>query len=459
MSVTKFPRLLIGSVAADGALTVSGTTGSLTAGQIGFATLNGVLTNAAGTVDSNGNAKDLIVAQGTGAVDGSIKSYPMLAKKVKKVWSKTYTATTAQVSYAGYDGADATKTLGFKCDTNYSLGIQLYSSLIEKYYGDAGLKRYITITTPCCDNCDTGCDSEDCVTQSLAITKLFNEDISIKTFVSAVVVNNGTFSASSGGALTVAVDGVTVTIVESAGAAADAGKYNSDASTFVAGDLIRIGGTGNTVAVYKIASITGAGTALATVILTAPYQGATGSVSAANAGHIATDGTACGIKITGKFIDRNSGCSCEPVYPYDVDGVEFTIFPNDGAAGLATSGWDCLTPDQFATYTTAVAFGNGSGLELVYLENEIEGYTVNREFWYDPRFQENHVNYASVAVNYDIYYIAFDNAYDSTTIQGEYSDHHITIIAVPTGSTVGTNIKTLLNTWVIAEPISITPIP
>lgn len=101
-------------------------------------------------------------------------------------------------------------------------------------------------------------------------------------------LNAGTSVATSGGAFTVTNGSTVVTTVESAGSAADAAKYSSDASTIAAGDIIRFGhATTKTYPVYKVVSITGGGTASATIVLDQPYQGTSGSVAAGSAGVIA----------------------------------------------------------------------------------------------------------------------------------------------------------------------------
>ncbi len=102
-------------------------------------------------------------------------------------------------------------------------------------------------------------------------------------------LNAGTSVATSGGAFTVTNGSTVVTTVESE-SAADAAKYSSDASTIAAGDIIRFGhATTKTYPVYKVVSITGGGTASATIVLDQPYQGTSGSVAAGSAGIIAAE--------------------------------------------------------------------------------------------------------------------------------------------------------------------------
>ena len=113
------------------------------------------------------------------------------------------------------------------------------------------------------------------------------------------VVNSGTSTATSAGVWTVLNGSTTVTVVEQA--AGDATKYNGDAGTIVAGDLIRFGhATTKTYPVYKVVSTTGAG-ASATVVLDRPYEGATNaSLAAASVGVVPiADIGDYGLKFTG----------------------------------------------------------------------------------------------------------------------------------------------------------------
>lgn len=152
--------------------------------------------------------------------------------------------------------------------------------------------------------------------------------------VVAEVVTGGAFTASSGGAFTVVNGSTTVTTVESAGGAADAGKYNSDASTFAVGDLIRLGGTGGTVGVYTISAITGAGTAACTITLNMPYQGTSGSVSAANAGFVAA-GSGFGIKVQGQTLTwvKDFFKFLKVKFHFDLKGFGTTVYDKIGVLG------------------------------------------------------------------------------------------------------------------------------
>ena len=157
--------------------------------------------------------------------------------------------------------------------------------------------------------------------------------------VRAEMLTNGTFTASSAGAFTVAQDSNTITVVESAASAADAGKYNADASTFAVGDMIRIGGTGNTSPVYTITAISGAGTALCTITLNTPYQGTSGSVLAANVGYIATTANLYGVKITGQALTwKKDFFKYNKVkFHFDLKGFGSTYYDKPGSITSSSS--------------------------------------------------------------------------------------------------------------------------
>jgi len=117
-------------------------------------------------------------------------------------------------------------------------------------------------------------------------------------------VSSATTVASSGGVWSVTKNSKFVKVVESAGSAADAGKYDSDGSILTVGDFIRFGhATTKTYPIYRIVSISGAGTATCTIELDAPYQGTSNvSLAATSVGCMASaTGLAgdFGIKISG----------------------------------------------------------------------------------------------------------------------------------------------------------------
>lgn len=449
------PTLIISSGSSTDLPTVATRTNALTSGQIGaYLVSTNVATDSSGVVVST-NAQDIYFAQYTGvAATGTIKSYPLMAKDIIKVWKKTYVAAVQQVSYVGFDGSDTTKTLSFLCDTDYSVGIRFESEEINNYFGNAGLFRFVSVTTDCCESCDAGCTPVDCKDATIDMVNQINKDSFINQYVSAVMVTDGSFSASSAGVFTVTNGADWISVVETSNNN-DAGKYAADASTIAVGDFLRIGGTGNTSAVYVVEEVGGSVNDTFLIRLNTPYQGSTGTVLAANVGVI-TATTVCGIKLTGLSYDPSTGfpCSAEPLF-LRRKPVTFVISPGAGFECVQDSTGD-FTWDGFATYTTPAVFGNGTGAEVYELENEVLGYKTKREtFGFDPRWQKNVSRFAVAATNYDLFYIRHYHTYESSTIIGTQRDQHLLILATPNGSTMTTSLTTLLNAWIVAEPISL----
>jgi hypothetical protein len=77
-------------------------------------------------------------------------------------WYKSTGSPTAktQITYAGFDGVDNTKTLKAGCDEQYSLTIRGRSLYIDTAYA-YGLTRTVTVTTPCCEDCGDDCATID----------------------------------------------------------------------------------------------------------------------------------------------------------------------------------------------------------------------------------------------------------------------------------------------------------
>lgn len=77
-------------------------------------------------------------------------------------WYKTTGSPTAksQITYAGFDGVDNTKTLKAGCDEQYSLTVRARSLYIDTAFA-YGLTRTVTVTTPCCEDCGDNCATID----------------------------------------------------------------------------------------------------------------------------------------------------------------------------------------------------------------------------------------------------------------------------------------------------------
>lgn len=167
-------------------------------------------------------------------------------------------------------------------------------------------------------------------------------------------VASGVTEASSGGVFSVANGSKIVSVVESAGGASDAGLYTvatvADAGTLVAGDFLRIGhATTRTFPVYRIVSISGAGTAACTIELDVPYQGATNAaLAAASVGCMASaTGLAgdFGIKISGvaqAYDGKFFGLPVTWTTTADFDDEQTTTVTRSQNASIGTGNYDVL---------------------------------------------------------------------------------------------------------------------
>ena len=211
---------------------------------------------------------------------------------IKNYKGKLSVAPTEQIDYIGYNGTTGAIEV---------INSNLY--LIRLHFGGTTektmMEQYIKYGVY---ESDTAATEEE-IALGLVQNLWANMKRETEYRILCELVNSGTTSATSGGAWTVVNGSDTVTTVESAGAAGDAAKFNADGSTLVVGDYIRFGhATTTTYSVYKITAITGAGTAAASVTLDRPYQGASGSVAAANAGGMAAataQAADFGLKLTG----------------------------------------------------------------------------------------------------------------------------------------------------------------
>jgi hypothetical protein len=77
-------------------------------------------------------------------------------------WYKTSGSpvSKSQITYAGFDGVDNTKTLKAGCDEQYSLTVRARSLYIDTAFA-YGLTRTVTVTTPCCEDCGDNCETID----------------------------------------------------------------------------------------------------------------------------------------------------------------------------------------------------------------------------------------------------------------------------------------------------------
>lgn len=210
-------------------------------------------------------------------VDGKIKKTPIYTYSENTVRQVAYLAPVLQITNIGYGSLSATTG---SMNSGTLINGQIFPvKLIDN--------RPASQPFPTWNYEETSKQGDTFLSIGTRLTKQMNDTVAAQNqyngkLVRAELLTNGTYVASSGGAATMVKDSKTFTIVESAGAAADAGKYAADASSMAIGDYIRIGGTTAASPIYKIAGVSGIGSALATITLDSDYQAASGSVSAAN---------------------------------------------------------------------------------------------------------------------------------------------------------------------------------
>lgn len=259
---------------------------TLNDGEIGIFTPGGTrLTEATAAT-----ADEFVIMRGRGSnpdqVSGIIKK-----ANIKRAVRKVYSAATERIEYIGYDSS--ANSINVINDNTYLIHLNLFQGLTSNHGG-----LYIKHGVYKSDASATQGEIAAGLCGSLIANFSREADRTIKF----ERVNSDAGVASSGGATTVSYKSKYISIVESAPAAADAGKYNADASTIAVGDYLRIGGTTTSVGVYKVTAIANAGTALCTITLDLPYQGDSASVSAANLEVITAALAAAGdfgLKLTG----------------------------------------------------------------------------------------------------------------------------------------------------------------
>jgi hypothetical protein len=419
MNYSKKPVLIVGTNLETSAANPSS---GFTQGEIGFFKVSDN-TNASSSLSTIGNTLFYVAEKKySDATKPSLKSDVIDPKRITKLERKTSASPLPQIRYAGYNGSN-TATLSYNCDSDYSMRVVLDSSpYINKFYGKIGLIKTIDIHTECCTGCNTGCGTSDPIVETYKFITTANSMMILNNFIGAELVYDGSFLASD--------NDMTVTYGSDQIVFATAATYNTG-TAYAVGDLIRIGGTGATSPIYKITAVNSL-----TLTLNTPYQGASGTVVAANSGHIATDGTHVGIKWTGKFLSITDGCCCFPPFPFDFEGVTFLIASDDLGCSFTVSN----PPAQDLTY------GNGSSRELVYLEMDALGYSEVREWFQDCAMNAGANQYTTSITSgilYTLYYIHYSSAYPTTEMGGDYDrTDKIVIIATPTSGGAVTALNT-----------------
>ena len=113
-------------------------------------------------------------------------------------WYKTTGNPVAknQITYAGFDGVDNTKTIKAGCDEQYSLTVRARSLYIDTAFA-YGLTRTVTVTTPCCVDCGDNCDTIDPRILANAFAEKINAEPLLSKFVVATPVFECTVPADA----------------------------------------------------------------------------------------------------------------------------------------------------------------------------------------------------------------------------------------------------------------------
>lgn len=218
-------------------------------------------------------------------------------KYVQSIDAFRTVAATQQLDYIGYNGtANALSVIN---DNIYT--IRLYMIPTDTAgFSQQKVKRAIYKS----DSTATQAEIAAGLTSNL-ITNLSKEPETVKYGTNNIKVervSSGTSIATSGGTIAVSKGSAYVTIL---GTGADAGKYDTDGSTIVAGDYLRFGhATTKTYPVYKVESVVSGGGATTMVVkLDIPYQGTSDAAIAAASVGVIPAATALasdfGIKLTG----------------------------------------------------------------------------------------------------------------------------------------------------------------
>ena len=290
--------LIVRNVAATG---VAGTEGTNVSAVIpNMVTGEAVVVTPGGVVVDGSTATIAALPQqfkiGTKLTSGKILWSDLInARDIKSITTKRYAAATLQTDYVGYNGTDGS----IDAISNNIYTLRLYLLPLDLAgFAQQKIKRGVYKS----DATASQGEIADGVALNL-IQSLSKEPEKIKfgtDNIKVELVNSGTSIATSGGTIAVTKGSQYVTIL---GTGADAGAYNADGATIVAGDYIRFGhATTKTYPIYKVEQVvSGGGAATMVVKLSLPFQGTTdGAIAAANVGVIAAASVAnFGIKLTG----------------------------------------------------------------------------------------------------------------------------------------------------------------
>ncbi len=257
-------------------------------------------------------------------------------KNISKINAAAYVAPTAKVLAIGFNGTTG-NIVAPTNNTTYKLNI-VFNDDQRPGADQRQTRRSYFVTT------DSSATTQEVID---SLVKQVNADKYMQDKITANAYTNGTFAALTNNA-TVTTGNVTVT---------------STAHGLVAGDLVRIDGTGVGSPVYQVLDAPTANT----FRLTSPYQGTTATVLAANIGKM-TAVTSTGIRLAAKAI------------------------PFNGIDRFMAINFDAFLTNEFSntaeTKTVITNFGYGQGYWQIIrdLEYDAQGYIsgpVNRRSFPD----------------------------------------------------------------------------
>ena len=385
--------------------------------EIGMFTSSGV--NVGGAIATSEWPLFVAQKQTDDLTKGTRKSYMIpYASAIKSVRVADYVAAAPMTKFIGYDGSDTTKTLSYDCETDYGIKFVIDSPYVRKYYNSyagGGLKKTIHITTDCCEDCDAGCGTAVCYTETAKFVQKINDTNPVDSGIAFSIYNSvyaemmldaaasDTVTADAGfGTVTIADGTATFTL----GSPTVTFSVNQ---TIPSGTYLRISPSNvsaptNADPVYRVLTGVTAGT---TITLDTPWQRATdtGIVTDSTladseiAAVVVSAVTACGIKITGKFVSTTTGCCCFPPFPWDVDGVTF-IIANPDLGKLPCSALTITDGDD-------LTMGQGTYNQLIYDEMYAYGYSDIRQWFKDCAFNNNYTSYLTPGGTYSVFYIDY----------------------------------------------------
>ena len=365
-------------VGKDLNIATTGSRAALTAGQIG------VFKNGSDVATADALTAGDVFTVATKDAEGNVLNTPFIKySDIVSKSAKTYSAPTQKKVFIGFNGTSGALNVAnsdvyilrviLKDNTRTFFEHPLYE--LADYASDASATEE-EIALGLLDN----------------MLKNFTAVKPHKVPVLAVgLVNSASGTDTSGGAFTVVKGSKVVTTVESAGAAADAGKYNADAASIAVGDYIRFSAATETLTdeVYKVTAVSGIGTAAATITLDRPFAGTSGS-KAANTVSVVTAAAAAaadfGFILTGLALPFKAG-----TISYQVLDFEVVLNEAFGATPITVS----ANPSK----------GTGSYQEIAELEwflkgNRGETYRVASYPVDKPLVATSGKTYAVITVNY-----------------------------------------------------------